>query len=166
MHLFWYQYNTNLWCEWLEFPCKYLGLPLSFLKLTKEHVCPFIYQICGRLPGWKAGLLTKAGRWILVQFVLTSMLIYLAMAIDLQPWAINEIDRIRRGFFLERKKGCKGRTPPGGMAYGVSPVWAWLSWHLGSSKTQLDPPNEMALVEKKLSQIIHGQNSPFMCINV
>lgn len=75
--------QDHLSCELLEFPCKYLGLPLSLQQLTKEQVRPFIDQIAGHLPGWKADLLTKVGRRILVQFVLTSMLIYLAMAIDL-----------------------------------------------------------------------------------
>jgi hypothetical protein len=36
------------------------------------------------------------------------MLIYLAMAIDLQPWVINKIDRIRRGFLWKGRKDVKG----------------------------------------------------------
>jgi hypothetical protein len=43
--------------------------------------------------------MTKAGRVVLVQHhVLTAMLVYLAMAIELPPWAIKAIDKIRREF--------------------------------------------------------------------
>jgi len=76
-------------CELASFPCKYLGLPLSLDKLTKEQVQPIINRIADQLPGWKANLMTKIGRKVLVQLVLTGMLIYMLMAIDLPPWAIK-----------------------------------------------------------------------------
>ena len=72
--------QTHLPCQISEFPCTYLGVPLSPYKLTKSQVQPFIEKIADRLPGWKADLLTKAGRSILDQFVLTSMVIYLLLA--------------------------------------------------------------------------------------
>ena len=58
-------------CEVLNFPCKYLGLPLSIKKLTKEQFQPIIDEIADQLPGWKADLMTRAGRVVHVQFVLT-----------------------------------------------------------------------------------------------
>ena len=70
-------------CNLGHFPIKYLGVPLSPLKLTRNQIQPFIDKIADRLPSWKAGLLTKAGQKILVQSVLTSMTIYLLMALDL-----------------------------------------------------------------------------------
>jgi hypothetical protein len=47
-------------CEMLEFPCKYLGLPLTIKKLTKTQVQPIIDKIADQLPGWKADLMTHA----------------------------------------------------------------------------------------------------------
>jgi hypothetical protein len=48
-------------CALMDFPCKYLGLPLSLKKLTKEHIQPIIDKIADQLPGWKGDLMTRAG---------------------------------------------------------------------------------------------------------
>jgi hypothetical protein len=48
---------------------------------------------------WKVDLLTKP-RWkILVQIVMMSMLIYLAMAVDLLAWSLEVVAKLQRGFF-------------------------------------------------------------------
>jgi hypothetical protein len=53
-------------CAVMNFPCKYLGLPLSLKKLTKEQVQPIIDRIADQLLGWKADLMTWAGQRIQV----------------------------------------------------------------------------------------------------
>jgi hypothetical protein len=47
-------------CEVLDFSCKYLGLPLTIKKLTKEPVQPNIDKVADQLPGWKVDLMTRA----------------------------------------------------------------------------------------------------------
>ena len=42
--------QETLPCQLSDFPCKYLGVPLSPLKLTKEQVQPIIEKIADRLP--------------------------------------------------------------------------------------------------------------------
>jgi len=86
--------QAHLPCQILDFPCTYLGLPLSVQKLTRAQIQPIIDKIANQLARWKADLLTKAGRRVLVQFVLTSTIIYLAMAIDLPTWALKAIDKV------------------------------------------------------------------------
>jgi mannosylglycoprotein endo-beta-mannosidase len=95
-------------CALTDFPCKYLGLPLSLKKLTKEQVQPIIDRIADQLPGWKANLMTKAGRMVQVQFVLTGMLIYMLMAVDLPAWAIKAVDKIKRGFLWKGRRNAQG----------------------------------------------------------
>lgn len=65
-------------------------------------------KIADQLPNWKAGLMNRAGRRILVQHVLTGMSIYAVMAIDIPQWAIDAIDKIRKGFLWGGRKEAKG----------------------------------------------------------
>jgi hypothetical protein len=80
--------------ELSTFPCRYLGLPLSIHKLTKDQVQSLVDKIAGQLPKWEADLLTRASRRVQVQHVLTCMIVYLAMAIDFPSWALDAIDKI------------------------------------------------------------------------
>jgi hypothetical protein len=95
-------------CQIAGFPCKYLGLPLSLHKLKKEQAQPIVVKIANQLPRWKADLLTKAGRRVLVQSVMTGMLIYIAMAVDLPSSTVKDIDRIRKGFLWRGRKEVRG----------------------------------------------------------
>ena len=107
-------------CEIMSFPCKYLGLPLSLRKLTREQFQPIIDKTADQLPGWKADLMTRAGRAVQVQFVLTAMLIYLAMAIDVPHWAIKAIDKIRRNFMWRGRQESKWWSLPPCLAQSLS----------------------------------------------
>jgi hypothetical protein len=100
--------QEHLPCEISSFPCKYLGLPLTLKKLTRNQAQPLIDRIADQLPAWKANLMTRAGRRVQVQVVMTGMLTYLAMALDLPLGALKAIDRIRKGFLSRGRKDVRG----------------------------------------------------------
>lgn len=49
-------------CPVKDFPCTYLGLPLTIRKPTKEVLLPLIDKVADYLPNWKASLMNRAGR--------------------------------------------------------------------------------------------------------
>jgi len=82
-------------CEVIDFPCKYLGLLLSIRKLTKTDLQPIVDKIADMLPGWKAALMSTAGRAVLVKAVLTVIPVYLLIALDVPKWLLRAIDKMR-----------------------------------------------------------------------
>jgi hypothetical protein len=95
-------------CETSSFPCKYLGLPLSLSKLSRNQTQSIIDKIADQLPGWKADLKTELEEKCKFKYVMTGMVIYLAMAVDLPPRALKDIDKIRKGFLWRGRKDVRG----------------------------------------------------------
>lgn len=85
-------------CKLQEFPTKYLGAPLSIAKICRSEEQRLVDSIGARIPTWKAGLLTVAGRKTLTQSTLSAILVHVSICCSLSPWAIKEIDRCRRVF--------------------------------------------------------------------
>jgi hypothetical protein len=85
-------------CTMAEFPCTYLGLPISNKKLHKANLMPWIEKIADKLPGWKVALMNKACRATLVRFVLSAIPIYRLIAINVPKRLLILVNKIRRGF--------------------------------------------------------------------
>lgn len=110
--------SSTLPCEIKKFPCTYLGLPLAIRKPSKAELLPLIDKVANSLPGWKASLMNRAGHLITVLMVLTSIPIYLVIALDLPKRVFKAID----GAFLGKANGgltesdgygCRKQTPHG-----------------------------------------------------
>jgi hypothetical protein len=63
------------------------------------------------LPGWKAALMTMAGRSTLVHVVMT-VPIYMLAAIDVPKWLILSIDKRQRAFLWKRQQQINGGHCP------------------------------------------------------
>ena len=99
-------------CEVIDFPCKYLGLPLSIRKLTKADLQPIVDKIADMLPGWKAALMSTAGRAVLVKAVLTAIPVYLLIALDVPKWLLRAIDKLHRAFLWKGRRLVNGGHCP------------------------------------------------------
>lgn len=95
-------------CTTKEFPCTYLGLPLTITKPTKEVLLPLIDKVADYLPSWKASLMNRSGRLIMTRVVLTASVIHHLIAIDLPKWVVKEIDKKRRGFLWKGQEQANG----------------------------------------------------------
>ncbi|KAM0879448.1 hypothetical protein ACQ4PT_034225 [Festuca glaucescens] len=90
----------SLACPVKELPCTYLGLPLSLSKLHKRDLQLVIDKLAGKLAHWKARLMSKEGRVAYVQFVMTASVVYHLLALDLDPWFLKAVDKLRKAFLL------------------------------------------------------------------
>lgn len=80
-------------------PQTYLGLPLSPLKLPSSAFRPIIDRCLIFLSGWRALLLSKGGRLILLAAVINSLAIYYMSVFRLPKNVIKQLDSIRHAFF-------------------------------------------------------------------
>jgi hypothetical protein len=85
-------------CRIQEFPTKYLGAPLSLSRLGHADEQHIVDAVAARIPTWKGGLLTNAGRTTLTQTTLYAIPIHVSICCNLSSWAIKQIDKRRRAF--------------------------------------------------------------------
>jgi hypothetical protein len=81
-------------CNTSQFPCKYLGLPLSTKKLLKSELYPLIKKIADQLPGWKATFIHPTGCAALIKSVLTAIPIYHLIVRQCPKWVFRAIGKI------------------------------------------------------------------------
>jgi hypothetical protein len=95
-------------CQFVDFPSKYLHLPLSLGKLSKNLIQVLVDRVGSMLPGWRAELMNRAGCVVHVQFVMTARIIYTAMAVEFPTWAFKAIEKLQKGFVWKGRKEDNG----------------------------------------------------------
>ena len=90
------------------FPIRYLGIPLALRKLSKADLQPLVDKVANRLPAWKANLLNRAGRTVLIKSTLSAIPTHTALVVSLSPWVIKCIDSGRRGFLWKGAQSARG----------------------------------------------------------
>nr|CAD1844395.1 unnamed protein product [Ananas comosus var. bracteatus] len=89
---------TIFGCPVHGFPLNYLGLPLSQKKLLKSDYIPLIEKLDTRLAGWKGATLSRGGRLVLLNSVLTSIPAFFCSSFLLPAWVIKAMDKIRPSY--------------------------------------------------------------------
>ncbi|GLT60395.1 hypothetical protein SLA2020_331620 [Shorea laevis] len=75
---------------------KYLGFPITAKKVAKSDCLYIVDKVRSKLAGWKANLLSLAGRATLVSAVLSAIPNYYMQGMFLPSSIHNELDRISR----------------------------------------------------------------------
>lgn len=66
-----------------NFPCKYLGLPLHFKKITRADIQPTLDKMAAKLQIWRGKLTSPDARLSLVNSILSAIPEHLLMAFKL-----------------------------------------------------------------------------------
>ncbi|XP_010236490.1 uncharacterized protein LOC104584074 [Brachypodium distachyon] len=97
--------------ERVDFPFRYLGLPLSLGRLRLAHLQPILDRARTKLAGWHGKWINAGGRRALVSSVLSSLPIYTMTALRLPRCFISALDKARRRFIwgIEEEEAARGK---------------------------------------------------------
>lgn len=85
-------------CQVSPFPCRYLGVPLSVVKLQCSVEQQLVDAVARRILTWKAGLLNTAGRLTITRAMLSAIPVHISITCSLSAWAIKQIDKRHHAF--------------------------------------------------------------------
>ena len=91
-------------------PIRYLGLPLVDRRLRTQDWQPVLEKVETRLASWRARLLLRGGRLVLLKAVRAAIPIYFMSIFRMPVGVRRQLERIMRGFFwrgprLEESRG-------------------------------------------------------------
>lgn len=91
------------------FPIRYLGVPLSPVRLSNADFQPLITKVRNRIHNWKAKYLSFAGRRQLISSVLQSMQLYWMGVFLVPAGVIHELEAMFRNFLWAHGESAKGK---------------------------------------------------------
>ncbi|MBO6365821.1 hypothetical protein, partial [Enterococcus faecalis] len=89
----------NIGCQIATLPVKYLGIPLGANPKRPAIGEPVIRKIEQHLSGWKARLLSRAGRLILIKVFLNNLPAYYLSLFKIPKMVAKRIVKLQRKFF-------------------------------------------------------------------
>jgi hypothetical protein len=82
----------------VQFPLKYLGLPLSLGKLPKSVWQPLVDKAADRLPIWKGSMMNCSDRFALIKSTLSAIPLYTSIGLGLPGWVQKALEKIMKAF--------------------------------------------------------------------
>ncbi|XP_074283833.1 uncharacterized protein LOC141608370 [Silene latifolia] len=105
----WGEKNAQkLGCQLLQLPVKYLGIPLGGNPNKISSWDSVIQSVKVKLASWKVGLLSKAGRVVLIKAVLNSLPLYFMSLFKIPKGVLNKIISLQRSFYWGKGNEKKG----------------------------------------------------------
>ena len=95
-------------CTRASLPQTYLDLPLAPTKPPSNAFAPLIERTRKLLTGWRAKLLDRGDRLIIISAVLDSILTYFMSIFRIPKKTLKLIDSLRRSFFGDGEDACSG----------------------------------------------------------
>jgi hypothetical protein len=93
------QLATNIFpCQLVDFPIKYLGIPLALRKLPKSALQPLVDKVADKLPMWKGNLMNRSGWLALIRSTMTAVAIFTSISVGLPPWVHKALLKIMKAF--------------------------------------------------------------------
>jgi hypothetical protein len=71
--------------------------------LRKEDLQPVLNKLANKLAFWKANLMSRDVRVAYVRMVMAASVVYQLMALDVDPWFLQAVGKLRRGFLWAGK---------------------------------------------------------------
>ncbi|KAM0829316.1 hypothetical protein ACQ4PT_066957 [Festuca glaucescens] len=141
------------------FPCTYLGLPLSYKRLPRASLQPIVDTICHRLAPGNAAFYTSAGHLVLIKSVITSIPIYLSIAMELTAWLLQFLEKLLQ-FFLEGIGGGLGRALPCCLGSGLPAGGVWRARRSEPQAAWVCPTCSLAVAAKDTTGLLDRPPSP------
>lgn len=94
------QVATWTGCTIKQLPLMYLGAPISKGKNRSRLFDHIIQQIANKLDGWKAKMLSFAGKVTLMKSVLCSIPIHTISSVMVPKNIIGKMERLMKSFFV------------------------------------------------------------------
>lgn len=100
----------QLGCSVGSWPMTYLGLPLGGNPMSLEFWNPVVEKMHKRLDGWRKGFLSRGGRVMLVQSVLSNLPTYYMSVFKLPGQVADLLEKLMRNFLWDAQEDGKARS--------------------------------------------------------
>ncbi|KAM0886584.1 hypothetical protein ACQ4PT_029658 [Festuca glaucescens] len=114
--------------EQVDFPIRYLGLPLCLGHLRHVHLQHVLDRARSHLASWKGRWVNAGGRKALVSSILSAWPIFAMIALRIPPRFLKEFDKLRRNFIwdIEDNAAAGGKCKGTALRQGFPDSITWM----------------------------------------
>jgi hypothetical protein len=87
-----------------KYPFRYLGIPIHHKRISNADWKIIEEKFEKRLSCWKGKLLSYGGRLVLINFVLSSLAMFMLSFYEIPKTVLHKLDSYRSRFFLARRQ--------------------------------------------------------------